>query len=94
LPLYGFYGNNFKIECPTSSGKLMNPFEVVREIANRLTRIFLRDPSGRRPAHSAATRPSIRSQETKASEVPAELFEMFAKQQQTDWFSCLGLMEA
>jgi hypothetical protein len=27
----------------------MNLFEVAREIANRLTRIFLRDESGRRP---------------------------------------------
>ena len=39
----------FKIECPTGSGNLMNLFEVAREIANRLTRIFLRDETGRRP---------------------------------------------
>ena len=41
----------FKIECPTGSGKLMNLFEVAREIANRLARIFLRDESGRRPVY-------------------------------------------
>ena len=29
----------------------MNLFEVAREIANRLTRIFLRDKSGRRPVY-------------------------------------------
>jgi hypothetical protein len=29
----------------------MNLFEVGREIANRLTRIFLRDESGRRPVY-------------------------------------------
>jgi hypothetical protein len=46
---YSYYGDNFKIECPTGSGKLMNLFEVAREIANRLTRIFLRDETGRRP---------------------------------------------
>jgi hypothetical protein len=46
---YAYYGDNFRIECPTGSGNSMNLFEVVREIANRLTRIFLRDESGRRP---------------------------------------------
>jgi hypothetical protein len=49
LSFYLYYGDNFKIECPTGSGKLMNLFEVAREIANRLERIFLRDKSGRRP---------------------------------------------
>ena len=32
----------------------MNLFEVAREIANRLTRIFLRDASGRRPVFGGA----------------------------------------
>src|SRR5439155_18704546 len=39
---FSYYGDNFKIECPTGSGNLMNLFEVAREIANRLTRVFLR----------------------------------------------------
>ena len=43
-----YYGDNFKIECPTGSGNLMNLFEVAKEIAHRLTRIFLSD-GGRRP---------------------------------------------
>ena len=51
LSFYLYYGDNFKIECPTGSGKLMNLFEVAREIANRLTRIFLKDKSGRRPVY-------------------------------------------
>ena len=49
LSFYLYYGDTFKIECPTGSGKSMNLFEVAREIANRLERIFLRDESGRRP---------------------------------------------
>ena len=49
LNFYAYYGDNFKIECPTGSGKLMNLFEVAKEIADRLTRIFLRDEKGRRP---------------------------------------------
>jgi hypothetical protein len=49
MSFYLYYGDNFKIECPTGSGKLMNLFEVAHEISNRLTRIFLRDQAGRRP---------------------------------------------
>jgi hypothetical protein len=51
LQFYLYYGDDFRIECPTGSGNLMNLFEVARDIANRLTRIFLRDESGRRPVH-------------------------------------------
>jgi hypothetical protein len=51
LSFYLYYGDTFKIECPTGSGNLMNLFEVAREIANRLARIFLRDKSGRRPVY-------------------------------------------
>jgi hypothetical protein len=51
LSFYLYYGDNFKIECPTGSGNRMNLFEVAREIANRLTGIFLRDKSGRRPVY-------------------------------------------
>jgi hypothetical protein len=51
---FAYYGDNFKIECPTGSGKLMNLFEVACEIANRLTRIFLRDETGRRPVFGGA----------------------------------------
>ena len=43
--------DTFKIECPTGSGNLMNLFQVAREIANRLSRIFLRDKSGRRAVY-------------------------------------------
>ena len=53
MQFYSYYGDNFKIECPTGSGKMMNLFEVAHEIANRLTRIFLRDGSGRRPVNGA-----------------------------------------
>jgi hypothetical protein len=51
LSFYLYYGDNFKIECPTGSGKMMNLFEVSKEISERLTRIFLRDEHGRRPVY-------------------------------------------
>ena len=54
LQFYLYYGDNFRIECPTGSGRLMNLFEVSKEIADRLTRLFLRDEQGRRPVHGGA----------------------------------------
>ena len=51
LNFYMYYGDNFKIECPTGSGRMMNLFEVAREISDRLTRIFLRNDEGRRPVY-------------------------------------------
>ena len=51
LNFYLYYGDNFKIECPTGSGKLMNLFEVSKEISSRLTRTFLCDEHGRRPVY-------------------------------------------
>jgi hypothetical protein len=54
LQFYLYYGDNFKIECPTGSGKMMNLFEVAKEIADRLSRIFLRNQQGRRPVYGWA----------------------------------------
>ena len=51
LNLYSYYGNDFKVECPTGSGKQMNLFEVSKEIANRLITTFLRDSNGKRPVY-------------------------------------------
>jgi Mannosylglycerate hydrolase MGH1-like glycoside hydrolase domain len=52
--LYGFYGNEFTVECPTGSGRQMNLFEVAQELGRRLIRIFLRDEQGARPVHRGA----------------------------------------
>ncbi|MCL5744033.1 MAG: glucosidase, partial [Acidobacteria bacterium] len=49
VQFHAYYGDSFKVECPTGSGRQMNLFEVAREIATRLTRIFERDQHGRRP---------------------------------------------
>jgi hypothetical protein len=51
LQYYRYYGDSFMIECPTGSGVMMNLFDVSREISNRLTRIFLRGDSGKRPVY-------------------------------------------
>jgi hypothetical protein len=54
LNFYAYHGDDFLVECPTGSGRKMNLFEVAKEIARRLTRIFLKDPSGRRPVFGDA----------------------------------------
>jgi hypothetical protein len=54
LQFYLYYGDTFKIECPTGSGCLMNLFEVAKVISDRLISIFLRDPKGRRPVYGNA----------------------------------------
>jgi mannosylglycerate hydrolase MGH1-like protein len=51
LQMYSYYGDDFKVECPTGSGNRMTLFEVARELSQRLTRIFLRNPEGRRPVY-------------------------------------------
>ncbi|MGC2461110.1 MAG: hypothetical protein WA446_09095 [Steroidobacteraceae bacterium] len=47
-----YYGDDFKIECPTGSGRLVTIQEVANELARRLTRIFLRGERGLRPVHA------------------------------------------
>jgi mannosylglycerate hydrolase MGH1-like protein/glycosyl hydrolase family 63 len=44
-----YYGNDFTIECPTGSGRYLTIREVAHLLSGRLTRIFLRDDSMRRP---------------------------------------------
>ncbi len=51
LNLYQFYGDDFTVECPTGSGNRMTLFEVAKEIAQRLSGIFLRDVNGNRPVY-------------------------------------------
>ena len=47
-----YYGDDFRIECPTGSGKLMSLDEAANELACRLTRIFLTDERGVRPLYA------------------------------------------
>ncbi|MBV8245002.1 MAG: glucosidase, partial [Candidatus Eremiobacteraeota bacterium] len=49
MQYHRFYGNDFKVECPTGSGRMQTLFEVANELGRRLGAIFLRDERGRRP---------------------------------------------
>ncbi len=44
-----YYGDDFRVECPTGSGRFLTINEIADELARRLTRIFLRDENGKRP---------------------------------------------
>ncbi len=54
IVLHAYYGDTFKVECPTGSGQHMTLFEVAHEISDRLARLFLPDADGRRPVNGAA----------------------------------------
>jgi hypothetical protein len=44
-----YYGDDFKVECPTGSGRFGTINDVACELARRLTRLFLKDETGQRP---------------------------------------------
>src|SRR5438093_12604681 len=44
-----YLGDDFKVECPTGSGKMLSLWEVAGELSRRMTSIFLHDEKGRRP---------------------------------------------
>jgi hypothetical protein len=50
---HGYYGDDFKVECPTGSGQYVTITEVADELSSRLTRLLLRSESGERPAMSS-----------------------------------------
>jgi len=51
LQYYSYYGDNFKIECPTGSGNKMNLYQVADNIVKRLASIFLKNDQGLRPVY-------------------------------------------
>jgi hypothetical protein len=53
---YHYYGDEFKVECPTGSGKKMNLMEASDEIARRVIDIFKRNASGERPLYGTLTK--------------------------------------
>jgi len=49
-----YYGEGFTIECPTGSGVKMNLDQVARELARRLSQLFLRKENGERAVFGAS----------------------------------------
>jgi len=46
-----YYGDDFKVECPTHSGQYLTLDEIANHLTERLTRLFHRDENGRRPIY-------------------------------------------
>jgi hypothetical protein len=46
-----YFGEEFKVEFPTGSGKMLTLWEVAGELSRRMTNIFLQDEKGRRPVN-------------------------------------------
>jgi Glycosyl hydrolase family 63 C-terminal domain len=53
-----YYGDDFKVECPTGSGQFMNLKEVANELSNRLIKIWVRDNKGE-CAFARASQPAL-----------------------------------
>ncbi len=49
-----YLGDDYRVECPTGSGRWLTLWEVAADLSARLSRLFLRDGAGRRPAHGGA----------------------------------------
>jgi len=50
-----FLGEHYTVECPTGSGRHATLWQVAAKISRRLSRIFLRDDSGRRPVYGGSS---------------------------------------
>jgi len=49
-----YYGDDFRVECPTGSGTMLTLGEVATELSRRLTKLLLRGADGRRPVFGAS----------------------------------------
>ncbi|HUR70549.1 MAG TPA: hypothetical protein VMZ02_01095 [Candidatus Limnocylindrales bacterium] len=56
MNLYTFYADDFKVECPTRSGRYLTLFEVAQELVRRLTGTFLRNDNGQRPVYGGTAK--------------------------------------
>ena len=52
--MYTFYGDEFRVECPTGSGQYMTLYQVAEELSNRMASMFLLNHEGRRPVFGGA----------------------------------------
>ncbi|MBF0475712.1 MAG: hypothetical protein HQK59_07735 [Deltaproteobacteria bacterium] len=56
MSFHSYYGDDFMVECPTGSGKMMTLGRVALEISHRLVSIFKRNVHGRRPVYGGSTK--------------------------------------
>ena len=51
-----YYGDDFKVECPTGSGQMMTLWEVALELSRRLSFIFFKNEAGDRPVYGGQSK--------------------------------------
>jgi len=51
-----YFGDSVRVECPTGSGTMLTLAQVATELSQRLSRIFQRDETGRRPVFGGVER--------------------------------------
>ena len=68
-----YYGEEFRVECPTGSGNRMNLEQVVQELGRRLANIFLLDGNGRRAVFGSRELFNTRSELARPDPVPRVL---------------------
>jgi hypothetical protein len=51
-----YFGEDFKVEFPTGSGKMLTLWEVSQELSSRLTNIFLQNGGGRRAVYGGSNK--------------------------------------
>jgi hypothetical protein len=56
LQYHRFYGDDFRVECPTGSGRELTLYEVAEELGQRLSNIFLRNGEGKRPVYGTTAK--------------------------------------
>ena len=59
-----YYGDDFKVECPTGSGQFMHLKDVANELSNRLIKLWIRDQNGDCPFARASWREGLRAVQT------------------------------
>ena len=62
-----YYGDDFKVECPTGSGQFIHLKEVANELSNRLIKLWMPDRNGECP-FARATMPSASEPMTQPSD--------------------------
>jgi len=52
-----YYGDDFKVECPTGSGRFMHLKEIANDLSNRLIKLWMRNGNDQRPFERAMGSP-------------------------------------
>jgi len=91
-----YYGDDFRVECPTGSGVLCSLEEVAEMLSRRLVGLFLKDADGRRPIHGAdeqaQTDPHFRDNVLFHEYFHGDTGRGLGASHQTGWTGCVALL--